>query len=113
MLVVVLRWTTVGSLRRRPARPSQPQSMESTGGAVPGSARPPDTKIELLWTLAQEPCKVVRREELTTQLWGGHLPADSNVIDAPLSNLRNKLRDVNGYRVVRTVRRYGFVRTNC
>lgn len=65
-------------------------------------------EFEILWLLAREPGKVFRREELTAQVWGGHLPEGSNVIDVHMSNIRNKLRDVNGYGAVRTVRGYGY-----
>ncbi|MFC4640380.1 response regulator transcription factor [Deinococcus hohokamensis] len=65
-------------------------------------------EFEILLVLATEPGKIFRREDLTQKVWNGELPADSNVIDVHVSNLRNKLRDADGYKVVRTVRGIGY-----
>lgn len=65
-------------------------------------------EFEMLWLLAQEPGKVVRREELVAQVWQGQLAQSSTVTDAHMANLRNKLRGVEGYGLIRTVRGYGY-----
>lgn len=65
-------------------------------------------EFELIQVLMRQPGKVFSRAELNQDVWGGQLPRESNVIDVHLANLRAKLRDVQAYGLLRTVRGYGY-----
>ncbi len=66
-----------------------------------------ETEFHLLHALMRRPGVVLSREELNEQVWQGR-PLSSNLIDVHMTNLRNKLRDVNAYHVLRTVRGLGY-----
>ncbi len=70
------------------------------------------TEFAILEALMQQPGRVVSRRELADAVWQGRLSEGSNVVDVHIANLRGKLRDVDAYRLVRTVRGVGYaVRT--
>ncbi|PYE54227.1 response regulator transcription factor [Deinococcus yavapaiensis] len=66
------------------------------------------TEFNLLALLARQPGRVYSREEIEREVWDGRLPANSNVVDVHMANLRGKFRDVEGYGVIRTVRGIGY-----
>ncbi|WP_045235132.1 response regulator transcription factor [Deinococcus pimensis] len=68
-------------------------------------------ELDLLLLLAGTPGRAYSREEIGRAVWGDVIPA-ANVIDVHVSNLRGKLRDAGAYRVVRTVRGFGFAMRN-
>jgi DNA-binding response OmpR family regulator len=65
-------------------------------------------EFDLLSFLARQPGRVYSREEIERGVWGEDLPANSNVVDVHMANIRGKLRDVDGYGVIRTVRGIGY-----
>ena len=65
-------------------------------------------EFDLLAFLARQPGRVYTREEIERGVWGEDLPSNSNVVDVHMANIRSKLRDVNGYGVIRTVRGIGY-----
>ena len=65
-------------------------------------------EFDLLGFLARQPGRVYSREEIERGVWGEDLPANSNVVDVHMANIRAKLRDVDGYGVIRTVRGIGY-----
>ncbi len=65
-------------------------------------------EFDLLTFLARQPGRVYTREEIERGVWGEDLPANSNVVDVHMANIRAKLRDVDGYGVIRTVRGIGY-----
>ncbi|ULH17711.1 response regulator transcription factor (plasmid) [Deinococcus sp. KNUC1210] len=65
-------------------------------------------EFELVQVMMRQPGKVFSRAELNQDVWAGQLPRESNVIDVHLANLRAKLRDVQAYGLLRTVRGYGY-----
>jgi two-component system, OmpR family, alkaline phosphatase synthesis response regulator PhoP len=65
-------------------------------------------EFDLLSFLARQPGRVYSREEIERGVWGEDLPANSNVVDVHMANIRAKLRDVDGYGVIRTVRGIGY-----
>ena len=65
-------------------------------------------EFELLAFLARQPGRVYTREEIERGVWGEDLPANSNVVDVHMANIRSKLRDVDGYGVIRSVRGIGY-----
>ena len=66
------------------------------------------TEFNLLSLLARQPGRVYSREEIEKEVWDGRLPANSNVVDVHMANLRGKFRDVEGYGLIRTVRGIGY-----
>lgn len=65
-------------------------------------------EFELLAFLARQPGRVYAREEIERGVWGSNLDENSNVVDVHMANIRSKLRDVDGYGVIRTVRGIGY-----
>lgn len=65
-------------------------------------------EFDLLTFLARQPGRVYTREEIERGVWGEDLPSNSNVVDVHMANIRAKLRDVDGYGVIRTVRGIGY-----
>lgn len=65
-------------------------------------------EFDLLSFLSRQPGRVYSREEIERGVWGEDLPANSNVVDVHMANIRAKLRDVDGYGVIRTVRGIGY-----
>ncbi|GGR36548.1 response regulator transcription factor [Deinococcus ruber] len=67
------------------------------------------TEFEILTLLMEQPGWVYSRQELIQKTkTKDALPADSNVIDAHMANLRSKLRSLGAYNYLRTVRKYGY-----
>jgi DNA-binding response OmpR family regulator len=48
-------------------------------------------ELQLLVTLASHPQRIMTRDELYTQVWGGHPRADDRSVDVYVSRLRSKL----------------------
>lgn len=46
--------------------------------------------------------------EIEREVWNGELPSNSNVVDVHMANMRAKLRDLDGYGIIRTVRGIGY-----
>jgi two-component system, OmpR family, copper resistance phosphate regulon response regulator CusR len=65
-------------------------------------------EFDLLAMLMRQPGKIVSRRELVDEIWGGNLPAESNVIDVHLASVRNKFRELGLYGLLRTVRGVGY-----
>ncbi len=66
-----------------------------------------ETEFNLLHALMRQPGLVLSRQTLNEQVWQGR-PLSSNLIDVHVTNLRNKLREVNAHGVLRTVRGLGY-----
>jgi len=65
-------------------------------------------EFDILLTLAKEPGRVLSRAELQKRVWGDKLDSRSNVVDVHFANLRSKLRQVDAYGIIRTVRGVGY-----
>ncbi len=65
-------------------------------------------EFDLLAYICSQPGRVYSREEIERNVWGEELPPSSNVVDVHVANIRNKLRDVSGYGIIRTVRGIGY-----
>jgi len=65
-------------------------------------------EFDLLTFLARQPGRVYSRQEIEREVWNGELPSNSNVVDVHMANMRAKLRDLDGYGVIRTVRGIGY-----
>ena len=65
-------------------------------------------EFDLLTFLARQPGRVYSRGEIEREVWNGELPSNSNVVDVHMANMRAKLRDLDGYGIIRTVRGIGY-----
>lgn len=65
-------------------------------------------EFDLLHAFAAAPARVFRREELIDRVWGGAYEGNDRVVDVHVSNLRQKLADVGGEDLIRTVRGVGY-----
>ncbi len=65
-------------------------------------------EFDLVAFLARQPGRVYSREEIERGVWGEELPSNSNVVDVHMANIRAKLRDIDGYGLIRTVRGIGY-----
>lgn len=65
-------------------------------------------EFDLLTFLARQPGRVYSRGEIEREIWNGELPSNSNVVDVHMANMRAKLRDLDGYGLIRTVRGIGY-----
>ena len=65
-------------------------------------------EYDLLLALMRQPERVFSREELHQELWHRTTGIPTGALDAHLRNLRGKLRDLNGYGLLQTVRGTGF-----
>lgn len=69
-------------------------------------------EFDLLVYLSGQPGRVYSRQEIELNVWGGELPAASNVVDVHIANIRGKLRDAGGFGIIRTVRGIGYAVKN-
>lgn len=65
-------------------------------------------EFDILALLMRQPGRVYSRQEIGQEIWQGRLPEGSNVVDVHMANLRAKLRDLEGYGLLRTVRGVGY-----
>ncbi|MCX6430371.1 MAG: response regulator transcription factor [Actinobacteria bacterium] len=65
------------------------------------------TQFDLLAALAENPSRVLTREQLVSRVWGEWYGADHH-LDVHLSRLRKKIGDAGGPRVAHAVRGVGF-----
>lgn len=65
-------------------------------------------EFDILALLIRQPGRVYSRHEIGQEIWQGRLPDGSNVVDVHMANLRAKLRDLDGYGLLRTVRGVGY-----
>ncbi len=65
-------------------------------------------EFDILALLIRQPGRVYSRQEIGQEIWQGRLPEGSNVVDVHMANLRAKLRDLDGYGLLRTVRGVGY-----
>lgn len=65
-------------------------------------------EFDILALLIRQPGRVYSRQEIGQEIWQGRLPEGSNVVDVHMANLRAKLRDLEGYGLLRTVRGVGY-----
>lgn len=65
-------------------------------------------EFDLLRAFAAAPGRVFRREELIERVWGGAYDGNDRVVDVHVSKLRQKLADVGGDDLIRTVRGVGY-----
>jgi DNA-binding response OmpR family regulator len=65
-------------------------------------------EFDLLHTLAQQPGRVFRRDELLERIWGSDFGGVDRVVDVHISNLRQKLAEGQGDSRIQTVRGVGY-----
>jgi two-component system response regulator MprA len=67
------------------------------------------TEFRLLEQFMRSPEQVLTREMLLAGLWGEDSPVESNVVDAHVANLRQKLEAGAQSRLIQTIRGVGFM----
>jgi two-component system alkaline phosphatase synthesis response regulator PhoP len=66
-------------------------------------------EFDLLYTLASQPGRVFRRDELLERVWGNDFGGVDRVVDVHISNLRQKIEGASpGAPVLMTVRGVGY-----
>lgn len=67
------------------------------------------TEFDLLDALSEHPRRVLSRDQLFEQVWGGQWFGDRHVVDVHVANLRRKLGDdAQSPRYIRTLRGFGY-----
>ncbi len=66
------------------------------------------TEFNLLCFLAENPERILTREEISTHLWDVTDGTMTNIVDVHISNLRKKIDDDYEQKVIRTVRGSGY-----
>jgi two-component system response regulator MprA len=66
------------------------------------------TEFRLLEQFMRHPGQVLTRDDIMTALWGEDCPAESNVVDVHVANLRQKLEAEGARRLIQTVRGVGY-----
>jgi two-component system response regulator MprA len=66
------------------------------------------TEFRLLEHFMRHPEEVLDRDEIMTALWGADSPVESNVVDVHVANLRQRLEESGGPRLIQTVRGVGY-----
>jgi len=79
----------------------------ATRGGKPLRLTPKE--FQLLEFFLLRPEEVVRRTELLEKVWDLHFDPMSNVVDVHVANLRQKLREEDGFPLLHTVRGVGYV----
>lgn len=67
------------------------------------------TEFRLLEHFMRSPEQVLTREDLLAGLWGEDSPVESNVVDAHVANLRQKVEAGGRTRLIQTIRGVGFM----
>ena len=66
-------------------------------------------ELQLLLTLSQHPQRIMTREELFAEVWGGHPRRDDRSVDVYVSRLRAKLKEaLPGARLIYTHNGLGY-----
>jgi DNA-binding response OmpR family regulator len=68
-----------------------------------------DTEYRLLTLLLEHPRQVLTREVLMDRVWGYDFGGDTNVLETYIKQLRQKIEAGGEPRLIRTVRRVGYV----
>ena len=66
-------------------------------------------EYRLLEYFMLKPNKVITRTELLEKVWEMNFDPQSNIVDAHVARVRNKLRDIEGAPQIETVRGFGFM----
>jgi len=66
-------------------------------------------EFRLLEHLMRSPEQVLTREDILAAVWGEECPAESNVVDVHVANLRQKLESGSRPRLIQTIRGVGYM----
>jgi two-component system, OmpR family, copper resistance phosphate regulon response regulator CusR len=66
-------------------------------------------EFELLRELARQPGRLFTRTQLAERVWGAHADTQSNIVDATIYRLRQKIGDTQSPRRIDTIRGAGYV----
>lgn len=66
------------------------------------------TEFQVLWQLAQHAGRVLTRDQLINQVWGGSFYGNDRVVDVYVGQVRRKLQDATQETLIETVRGVGY-----
>lgn len=66
------------------------------------------TEFQVLWQLAQNVGRVLTRDQLISQVWGGSFYGNDRVVDVYVGQVRRKLQDATNETLIETVRGVGY-----
>ncbi len=66
------------------------------------------TEFQVLWQLAQNAGRVLTRDQLINQVWGGSFYGNDRVVDVYVGQVRRKLQDATNETLIETVRGVGY-----
>jgi two-component system alkaline phosphatase synthesis response regulator PhoP len=66
------------------------------------------TEFQVLWQLAQHAGRVLTRDQLNNQVWGGSFYGNDRVVDVYVGQVRRKLQDATQETLIETVRGVGY-----
>jgi two-component system response regulator MprA len=66
-------------------------------------------EFRLLEYFMRSPEQILTREDILTAVWGEECPAESNVVDVHVANLRQKLESGGRPRLIQTIRGVGYM----
>lgn len=66
------------------------------------------TEFQVLWQLTQNAGRVLTRDQLINQVWGGSFYGNDRVVDVYVGQVRRKLQDATHETLIETVRGVGY-----
>ena len=66
------------------------------------------TEFQVLWELARPNGRVLTRDQLLTQVWGGNFYGNDRVVDVYVGQVRRKLQEASQETLIETVRGVGY-----
>jgi DNA-binding response OmpR family regulator len=66
-------------------------------------------QFEILELLASHAHRVLSKEQIFEHVWGSGHMGDANIVEQHISNLRDRIGDRDGHRLIHTVRGVGYV----
>ena len=66
------------------------------------------TEFDVLWELARHAGRVLTREQMIDRVWGANFYGNERVVDVYVGQVRRKLEEATGRRLIQTVRGVGY-----
>ncbi|RZA06632.1 MAG: response regulator transcription factor [Proteobacteria bacterium] len=82
--------------------------LSRTFSAGENSIALPAKEFLVLKLLAEEPGRVIARNELLDSVWGSYAGADTNVVEATITNLRRRLSSIGSSAEIKNMRNSGY-----
>lgn len=66
------------------------------------------TEFNVLWELANNASRVLTREQIIDRVWGVDFYGNDRVVDVYVGQVRRKLEEISGHKLIETVRGIGY-----